>query len=219
MHLALETQIQDLALFLSINIKTMLATETASDLRIALYRALDIHQSDNPWSIEYQQEHTEDYSEYVEHTYQLRQRQYNAVAFIDKSDETGFFLFVQDILLLEIMRLSCLRRYESVDQANKVKQALKNHVRESELRCSDAMYAIWRDWKVLLIESIERQAASLPYIMYVKRQESLPALLLSYQLYGSIAHEQDLIDRNKMSHPTFCPAGHYMEVLSHLGED
>ncbi len=214
MHLALLTQIHDLAAFLSININSMLKSETPEALRNALYAALNIEQIDNPWSITYQAEHTDAYKQDIEQRWQLKQRQYTQITEINEPDETGLFLFTQDIILLEIMRLSCVRHYESVDQANQVKQQIKTQVRESELRCSDAMYGIWRDWKVLLREAIDQQAASLPHIMYIKRQESLPALLVSYQLYGSIDQEQDLIDRNHINHPSFCPADEYIEVLS-----
>lgn len=132
----------------------------------------------------------------------------------NQSTDTGLILYVRDLLLLEAMRLACLRQYESVEQAQQVKKTLRDQLNSVLHTCSDAMYPIWRDWKVLLIEAIEQQEETLPHVLYIRRAESLPALLLAYQLYEDIGREADILTRNRIAHPSFCPIDADMEVLS-----
>ena len=44
---------------------------------------------------------------------------------------------------------------------------------------------------------------------------TIPSLVLSYDLYGSLDLEQDIIDRNRISHPGFIVGGQPLEVLDH----
>jgi prophage DNA circulation protein len=44
---------------------------------------------------------------------------------------------------------------------------------------------------------------------------TLPALVLAYQLYGSVELEADIVTRNDVRHPGFVPGGQSLQVLSH----
>jgi prophage DNA circulation protein len=45
--------------------------------------------------------------------------------------------------------------------------------------------------------------AVLARLVTVERPVAVPSLLLSYQLYGSVEREAELVDRNRTSHPGF----------------
>lgn len=116
--------------------------------------------------------------------------------------------------ITEMLGLACLRVYESADQAQHVKHALFELVEVHYGDAPDLLYHQWRDLLVLLDEAISQQSASLPHIEYVTLPSTLPALVLSYRLYGHNNKEDDLLTRNQVEHPLILPFDTALEVLS-----
>jgi prophage DNA circulation protein len=53
----------------------------------------------------------------------------------------------------------------------------------------------------------------LPSVTQVVPQQTLPALVQAYQLYGDSTRDTDLVNRNLLQHPGFIPAGEPLEVV------
>lgn len=54
----------------------------------------------------------------------------------------------------------------------------------------------------------------LPDLQRIQLEDSEPALVVAYRLHGTPDSAQDLIDRNRVPHPMFVPAGEPLEVLA-----
>ncbi len=212
MDLILTDDVLRLSKALELDTDQLLSCETADELISLIQAQLDLELPENPWSLQYAAEQTDEFASKVETDYTRRQRQYGAV--YNLIDQTGVIRYVKNLLLIELLRLACLRRYESIEQAQAVKIRIRDQVSAVMLDSSDAMYMLWRDWKTLLIEAIEQQEETLPHVQYISRAVSLPAIVISYQQYGNIDREQDILDRNGIIHPFFCPPGRNLEVLS-----
>ncbi len=212
MDLILTDDVLRLSKALELDTDQLLSCETADELISLIQAQLDLELPESPWSLQYAAEQTDEFASKVETDYTRRQRQYGAV--YNLTDQTGVIRYVKNLLLIELLRLACLRRYESIEQAQAVKIRIRDQVESVMLDSSDAMYMLWRDWKTLLIEAIEQQEETLPHVQYISRAVSLPAIVISYQQYENIDREQDILDRNGIIHPFFCPPGRNLEVLS-----
>jgi len=74
--------------------------------------------------------------------------------------------------------------------------------------------AAFRDLKASVIADLKKRATTLARLTTLTPPESVPALVLSFKLYGTVDAEQDIIDRNKIDHPGFIPGGQEIEVLT-----
>lgn len=68
--------------------------------------------------------------------------------------------------------------------------------------------------KSAMVEHFTSLAQQLPSIRTITLNYSEPALVTAYRLYGDTTQERDIINRNKVRHPCFMPAGVDLEVLS-----
>jgi prophage DNA circulation protein len=64
-----------------------------------------------------------------------------------------------------------------------------------------------------IVQRVNDIAPQLEKISEVALEESLPALVLAYRLYGDANRADELVLRNGITHPLFLPAGVEMEVL------
>ncbi len=104
--------------------------------------------------------------------------------------------------------------FDSVNEAEEFRDILVQQVngileQEADSELSDA----FRSLRTGVIEDVNRRAVNLSRLVELTLVESAPALVLSYNLYGSTDSEQDIIDRNKVENPGFVPGGEPIEVL------
>lgn len=71
-----------------------------------------------------------------------------------------------------------------------------------------------KDLRTSIVDAIEEKAIYLSRLVKVTFVESTPALVLSYDLYGTVDYEQNILDRNHViDNPGFVPGGEPIEVL------
>lgn len=71
-----------------------------------------------------------------------------------------------------------------------------------------------KDLRTSVIDAIEEKAINLSRLVEITFVESTPALVLSYDLYGTVDYEQNILDRNQViDNPGFVPGGVPIEVL------
>ena len=78
----------------------------------------------------------------------------------------------------------------------------------------DDVFEKFTDLRKSIVDDIETRAIILSRLMTLKMNETTPALVISYMLYGDVDQEQSIIDRNNVLHPGFVPGGIDVEVLS-----
>ena len=78
---------------------------------------------------------------------------------------------------------------------------------------SDDVYNTFYNLRTVVAQDIDERARKLPRLVNKILNVSECALILSYELYGNIDREQEIIDRNRVVHPAFVPGGVELEVL------
>lgn len=91
--------------------------------------------------------------------------------------------------------------FDSSTSAREVLERMLSEVEALELVASDETYDALEQLRAALTEHLLETASRLPDVRAHKLAEPCPALLVSYQLYGSLAMEGDLIARNRLSDP------------------
>lgn len=64
-----------------------------------------------------------------------------------------------------------------------------------------------------VVTDITTRAANLERIKSVTFEQSVPALVASYNIYGTASRADEMVRRNKVEHPGFMPAGQPIQVL------
>jgi prophage DNA circulation protein len=77
----------------------------------------------------------------------------------------------------------------------------------------DATFLALEGLRATLVDMVPAPGQDLPYTDTVVLQGSIPAIVLSYREYGTIAFTEQLARRNKVPHPGFMPQGVEIEVL------
>jgi prophage DNA circulation protein len=76
------------------------------------------------------------------------------------------------------------------------------------------LFVALEDVRATLSEHLTRTGQNLPAITTFTPPETMPALVIAWELYGDITRANEIIDRNRIRHPNFVPGGVPLEVLS-----
>lgn len=77
----------------------------------------------------------------------------------------------------------------------------------------DESFGALADLKAAMILDITKRAANLARIKNIFPAEPMPALVMAYEIYGSIDQAEEIRIRNKVRNPNFMPAGRAVQVL------
>ena len=123
-------------------------------------------------------------------------------------------LLMQQVSVITAGGLLGIINFTSVNEA----EALRNIVFEKldiflESVVDDDLYNVYYDLRTGIVSDLEERIKKLPVITQYVPIISLPAIVISYDLYGTIDREQDIIDRNNIKHPGFVTGSVPIEVL------
>jgi len=79
---------------------------------------------------------------------------------------------------------------------------------------TDDVYRALMELRLAVIADITLRAADLSRLVSVTVPVTLPALVVAYNLYGTVAKADSLVARNHIRHPGFVPGGQALEVLT-----
>ncbi|KJZ09423.1 hypothetical protein TW85_22000 [Marinomonas sp. S3726] len=79
---------------------------------------------------------------------------------------------------------------------------------------TDEAYFAWADLQASLVKYIADIEPNLATSNTTTLNQSVPALVMAYNLYGDANREAELVNRNSIANPVFMPAGVELEVLS-----
>lgn len=80
---------------------------------------------------------------------------------------------------------------------------------------NDDVYEGLRALRASVAQAIPDEENSLPRISALKLKQSAPSLVVSYDLYGTVDNETDILNRNSVRHPGFMPGGEELSVLEY----
>lgn len=105
--------------------------------------------------------------------------------------------------------------YDSYEAAITVRDDLATKLdEESEATLSDSAYAALTDLRTAVIKAVPDPEQTLPRLVQYAPRETLPSLLVAYQLYGDASRSGDIVTRNAPRHPGFLIGGQRLEVLA-----
>jgi len=121
--------------------------------------------------------------------------------------------FIQQNAVINALGVMSIIEYDSLDEAVEFRTIVYNKLEEILLKIDDDdLYIALVDLQTSVSRDIDNRARELPRLASLSLNASLPAFVVSHDLYGTIDEEQDLIDRNKIAHPLFTPGGVPIEV-------
>lgn len=106
------------------------------------------------------------------------------------------------IMAIEAARLAPLVAFESIQAATATRDRLAALLEEQAAAAGDTAYPALVDLRSRMLSAVPGSDVSRREIT-VTRNVAIPSLLLTYQLYGSVDQEADVIARNSIRHPGF----------------
>ncbi len=106
------------------------------------------------------------------------------------------------VMALEAARLAPLASFASVDEATAARDQIAAQLEEQAAGAGDTAYPALVTLRSDVLRAVPDPALT-SRIVTVTRRYAIPSLLLSYQLYGSVDQEADVIARNAIRHPGF----------------
>ena len=76
------------------------------------------------------------------------------------------------------------------------------------------IYEAFAALKGATVRHLTVQQQNLPLLAELSPPQTVPALVLAYQLYGDATRESEIVRRNKIRHPGFVPGGRPLEIVS-----
>lgn len=105
--------------------------------------------------------------------------------------------------------------YESYQAAIKVREELVDRIdAESESTPNDEVYVALSDLRTSVVQAVPNPEQDLARIVQYAPKETLPSLLVAYQIYGDAGRADEIATRNGPRHPGFLIGGNQLEVLA-----
>lgn len=110
--------------------------------------------------------------------------------------------------------------YASTDEARDAASALYAEI-DAQLETdgiTDTAYALLQQLRATLHDGLPIQDEKLPSLVDVIVRDPSNALVISYDLYGDLSGEADIVARNRLTDPGFIKGGTTIQVLSNVNE-
>lgn len=117
--------------------------------------------------------------------------------------------------LVVVSGLTAVMDYDSFSDAREIITVIIDQIDLVLLdeNLDDNISLALKELQKVIIESINLRDVDLARLSIVVLTIAQPALVLSHSLYGDVDQEDDILNRNKLGHPGFVPAGQNIEVL------
>lgn len=106
-------------------------------------------------------------------------------------------------------------KYDSYETAIAVRSELADLLDdESETTDSDLIYVAVTDLRTAVVQAVPDPEQDLPRLAKFAPRQTLPSLVVAYQLYGDAGRAEDIVARNDPRRPGFLIGGQQLEVLA-----
>jgi len=124
-----------------------------------------------------------------------------------------FSMFLQQNAVINALGLLSIIDFDSLEEAVQFRNIVYKKVEEILLSAEDDdLYTALYDLQTAVSRDIDERSRQLARLASYTLNASLPAIVVSHDLYGTISEEDDIIARNKIPHPSFVPGGIPIEV-------
>jgi len=121
---------------------------------------------------------------------------------------------VQRLTLARAVELVSTETFETYDDALSVRAELLALIDDQTEVASDDTYPALVQLRADVVRGLPPPDVALPQLLQYTPAETVPSLVLAYQLYGDVSREAKIITRNRIRHPGFIVGGRSLEVLS-----
>lgn len=106
-------------------------------------------------------------------------------------------------------------KYDSYEAAISVRTELSDRLdEESESTSNDLVYVAVTDLRTAVVQAVPDPEQDLPRLATFSPRQTLPSLVVAYQLYGDASRAEDIVLRNDPRRPGFLIGGQQLEVLA-----
>jgi prophage DNA circulation protein len=112
---------------------------------------------------------------------------------------------------------SASAEYDSVDEATKARNTLRDQIEDLLLITEDdEVFNAFKDLNAQLVRVLPDVDSDLPSARTVHVDDTIPAIVLAYDLFENAEAETDLIERNDIRNPCFVPGNSDLEVIDNV---
>ena len=130
------------------------------------------------------------------------------------TNQAAFVTLIRALGTIEAARTLGTLPFTSATKVESVREELFEALDNLLDEADDALYHALMNLRVGLTEHFQSVAEDLPRVVEYVPSRTLPALVISQQLYGDASHETELIWRNGLRNPCLVSAGAVLEVLA-----
>jgi prophage DNA circulation protein len=134
-----------------------------------------------------------------------------------ESETNSAFLFTSQLLAtVQIAHMLSIMEFKSSTEAIELKLVVSEQLDSlsNNPLIDDTVFEALRELNAEVETHISAQIALLPKLVEITLSSSTPSAILSYELYGSLEFEQEIIERNKIKIPGFIPSNVPILVLT-----
>lgn len=121
---------------------------------------------------------------------------------------------IQRLALEQASYASAEVDYTNLEDAVDTRNQLLDAIDSQEASASDDMYGALIELRAKIVQSVPGNSKDLPNLVTYMPSAMINSLALTYDLYGNVDSESDIIARNHISNPALIPGGKALEVLA-----
>jgi prophage DNA circulation protein len=121
---------------------------------------------------------------------------------------------VQRLAVVQAAELAPSQSYDSYDDAITTRDAITALLDEQAESAGDDAYPALNQLRADLVKAIPGSSGDLPRLVQYTPPVTIASIVLTYQLYGSLDLESDILSRNHVRNPFFVLGRRVLEVLS-----
>jgi prophage DNA circulation protein len=133
----------------------------------------------------------------------------------ERANQLALTSALRRLMAIEAARLAPQVDYESIEEATAARDAVAAALEEQAATAGDTAYPALIQLRADVMRAVPSET-TFARLLTVTRRVAIPSLLLSYQLYGSVDEEPDILARNRVRHPGFIAGD--LSVLSSVDE-
>ncbi len=135
---------------------------------------------------------------------------------IKDTNQEALSVLVKSSAISSVSAVAVQLDYESYDQAQQTRTAITNLIDDllADDQLTDDIYGPLVNLRASLVKHFAQVANSLPELTDYIPQQTVPALVLAYRLYGTAGREPEILVRNpRLRDPSAVPGGQSLKVL------
>lgn len=126
--------------------------------------------------------------------------------------------FIQTVALANEAKALSLESFTSYEDAILARESILSRIdARAGMTDDDATYNAYRSLRAEIAKAVPGEENDLPRLSNLELKQSLPSLVIAYDLYEGVEREQEIVDRNQVRHPGFVPGGQKLSVLRDVG--